>query len=165
MNIPSITLDKRFILIVIRTIARIWLSFFMMTSLIFIAIIIFCLIQEFKQLNKQLHHLIDSSKIYEPVSFPTWTKIYGDVANLVDSFNECIKLYLADGLVVSILNIMGVLYMTVASCTPQLQPIMWIIQFSIQTMAIMIPVVILNSQVRIPFCIICLYSSCIWLCY
>lgn len=147
VNIPSIAFDKRNILIVIQTIARTWLSFFMMTSLIFIAIIIFCLIQEFQQLNKQLNHLIDSSKIYEPGSFPTWTKIYGDVANLVDSFNENIKLYLAHGLIASLVNTMAVLYLTVVSCKPQLQTIMWIIQFFIQTMVIMIPGVILNNQV------------------
>ena len=94
-------------------IAVTWLGSFTLLSLLFIALVEFHLIYEFKQLNKNLYQLIESSKIYEPGTFSTWTKLYGNIANLVEDLNENMKLYLGHTLIMSIINIMGTLYQTV----------------------------------------------------
>lgn len=128
-------------------ITNIWLGTFTMVSLVYILATSISLFKEYQFINKELFHLIKTSKIYQPGIFCNWVRSYQVTSDLAENFNEHVKLYLAHALILSTLNIMGVLYNTTVVCTSPWSTAGLTTQFSINIIVIMVPAVAMNIEV------------------
>ena len=129
------------------------LEIFTLACVLFMATIFICLIQKYQNVIKELGKLIISHENFK--AFSDWKKKYKKSVILTTDINEHLKLCILFAVSMQLADVLSVIYYGKVSCNDNWKFAFWTIKYSHPVLAIMIPSVAVNYQVKLDYC----YSS------